>query len=134
MKWYEWPIMLKPMLFYYNACANGLVSRIYTIGNPLIWLSSVIAVIYSAIIGYKNKDNMVWVFVLGYVFQYLPWMFITRTTFIYHYFSAIPFAILAIAYMLKNTCKRKYIYLYLVAVIIMFCVLYPKIAGVKTSF
>ena len=133
-KWYEWFIMLKPMLFYNQIYENGLISRIYTMGNPLIWWISFGAVVYSAIKGYKNRDNLVWIFVVGYIFQYLPWMFITRTTFIYHYFSAIPFAIFSIIYMLKNIVKKKYIYVYLVSVVVAFCILYPRISGFKTNF
>lgn len=133
-KWYEWFIILKPMCFYRQIYDDGLISEIHTMGNPMIWWISFVAVVYSVIRGYKNKDNMIWIFVIGYVCQYLPWMFITRTTFIYHYFSVIPFAIFAIIYMLKNLFKPKYICVYLATVIIMFWILYPTISGAKMRF
>ncbi|MBP5427367.1 MAG: phospholipid carrier-dependent glycosyltransferase [Clostridiales bacterium] len=130
-KWYEWLVMIKPMLFYGKELDGGMYERVITMGNPLIWHLSLVSIIASAIIGYKKKDNGVWVFVLGYLCQYLPWMFITRTTYIYHYFSAVPFAIFAIMYVMQNLDRYKVydVVIYQLMVVITFFVFYPLVQG-----
>ena len=101
-------------------------------GNPLIWWISLASIAFSVIIAFRKKDNIIWVFVIGYIFQYLPWIFIKRTIFIYHYFSAIPFVIFAIIYMIKELYdnNRKEIYMYLAMVATTFIVFYPKLSGI----
>ena len=44
--------------------------------------------------------------VVGYLAQYLPWFFVTRITFIYHYFPSTPFVVLMIVYSLMQLKKR----------------------------
>ena len=40
--------------------------------------------------------------VVGYLAQLLPWVFITRITFAYHYFPSILFLCLALAYVMND--------------------------------
>ena len=131
--WYEWFLMLVPMIFYAKFYPGGKISRIVTVGNPLIWWTSVIAVAMTAYIAYKKKDNKVWIFIIAYISQYFPWIFIKRTLFIYHYFSVIPFAILAIVYMLNNLNwnKKKNIALYMTLTIAIFMIYYPDLSALK---
>jgi dolichyl-phosphate-mannose-protein mannosyltransferase len=44
-KWYSWPLMIRPIFYWYK---NGPTdaSRIYFLGNPVIWWISTIAMIY----------------------------------------------------------------------------------------
>ena len=134
-KWYEWIYNREPLYFYGRDLGNGMTESISTVGNPTIWLVSLASVVASAIIGYKKKDNKAWVFVVGYLCQYMPWMFITRTTYIYHYFSALPFAMFAIMYAFKwlSEYKTRDVVEYLVLVVLSFLVYYPMISGMMIN-
>lgn len=39
--------------------------------------------------------------VVGFASQFLPWVLVPRSTFIYHYFASVPFIILASVLMLS---------------------------------
>ena len=39
--------------------------------------------------------------VIGFASQFLPWVLVPRSTFIYHYFASVPFIILASVLMLR---------------------------------
>jgi dolichyl-phosphate-mannose-protein mannosyltransferase len=44
-KWYTWPFMIRPIYYWYkNGATNA--SRIYFLGNPVIWWTSTVAIIY----------------------------------------------------------------------------------------
>ena len=45
--------------------------------------------------------------VLGYLASFLPWMAITRLAFIYHYFPATVFGVLAIGYVINTLLDSK---------------------------
>ena len=107
--WWSWPIMLRPIRFYYGANPEGLLQVIAAIGNPLIWWSGTLAVVVSifdiarkAVARKLSADDPIIPIVLGYVFLLAPWMAGTRVPYIYNYLPIYPFAILALAYWL---CK-----------------------------
>jgi dolichyl-phosphate-mannose-protein mannosyltransferase len=107
--WWSWPIMLRPIRFYYGANPDGLLQVIAAIGNPLIWWSGTLAVVVSifdiarkAVARKLSADDPIIPIVLGYVFLLAPWMAGTRVPYIYNYLPIYPFAILALAYWL---CK-----------------------------
>ena len=74
----------------------------------------------------------------AFVFQYAPWVLVARSTYIYHYFSSVPFVIFFIVYTLKNLMDAKVInkiavYAYLGAVFALFAAYYPVISGLPVS-
>lgn len=97
-KWYEWPTMVRPMLYY--AKSTGLIIRqgISAFGNPLVWWAGIPAFIYMLYLSLVKKKKEAAFLCVAYLAQYLPWIFITRYTFIYHYFPSIPFVALMIGY------------------------------------
>ena len=42
--WWSWPIMLRPIRYFYGVNAEGLLQVVIAIGNPLIWWSGTLAV------------------------------------------------------------------------------------------
>jgi len=133
--WIQWPFMVKPMWYYAGAnLPPGKISSIVAMGNPAIWWVGVFAVIGTVIIGIKKKDKLALFLIVGGLAQYVPWMFIKRLTFIYHYFASLPFVMFCIVYMVayfqeRNEKAKYYVYGYMAFVLLMFILFYPIISG-----
>ncbi len=107
--WWSWPIMLRPIRYFYGVNGDGLLQVVMAIGVLLIWWSSTLAVLAGifdiarkAIARKLSADDPIIPIVLGYVFLLVPWIPGTRIPYIYNYLPIYPFAILALAYWL---CK-----------------------------
>ena len=134
--WYTWPVIIKPI--WYSVSRFGhKVSSISAFGNPAVWLPMLPALIYVLYKGAKEKDRSVPAIVLGYLGCLLPWVAITRLTFIYHYFPATVFGTLAIGYvinqLLKNKKAEKHIWVYPAVVFALFVIFFPVISGLPAS-
>ena len=105
--WYEWPMIVKPVLYYSGTIGPDVVEGISAFGNPLVWWIGFASFFYMGYIAWKDKDWKAAFLMLGYLAQYLPWIFITRYTFIYHYFPCVPFLVLMIGYSIYKLYKRK---------------------------
>lgn len=141
--WWEWPFMKRPVWFYGEAgeaagLGAGNVSSIVTIGNPIIWWSGVFALIAAMWISLKRKDSRIYVVWIAYLSQYVPWMLVSRETFLYHYFAMTPFLILAIVYVTKIAEDRwarvrLLRYVYVGVALLLFVMFYPVLAGMEVS-
>lgn len=93
--WYSWIVCYKPM-WYSVSREGGLVSSISAFGNPLVWLCFPLRIALCAMRGAKG-DAPAQTAVIGYLSCLLPWALVSRQAYIYHYFPATIFGILAIA-------------------------------------
>lgn len=133
--WWEWPLIMRP-IWYYNGkeVSEGNVSSIASFGNPAIWWVGLLAVIAAIFVSRQRKDKEMFVVLIAYFSQYVPWMLISRLTFIYHYFAMVPFLILCIVYMIKVLLEKKpkrrvYVAAYLTLVFGLFVMFYPVLSG-----
>lgn len=135
--WWEWPILRKPLETYAGTdLAQGMSSTMTIMGNPAIWWVGILAVIYAIYIAIRKKDDKMTVIFAALAFQYLPWVPIERLTFIYHFFSSVPFMILCIVYVMKYLIERHIVsrtasYVYLGVVLVLFIMFYPVLSGVE---
>ena len=153
--WYEWPLIIKPM-WYYSAAfpAMGKASTIMAFGNPAVWWTGLVAILfvlgYSA---YRNAlpmlrvtrgrddayDRAMPVIAVGFLSAYLPWVLVSRLTFIYHYFASVPFIILATAqglrYLERHNKKLSHALMLVlgVAAVALFIAFYPYASGLEVS-
>lgn len=126
-QWYTWPLMKRPIYYWVNEN-----SRIYLIGNPLIWWASTIAIVYLAIslvlkhTDWRDKNYLPTFIVGGYILNLLPFIGVARVMFLYHYFAALIFAIMALVYLISITeHSYKIFWSFTVAVIISFLFFAP---------
>ncbi len=135
--WYEWPIMANPVWFYSGSTADGVRMTITDIGNPAIWWVGIIGVIYLIINLFKNKDKdsgFLLVFILA---TFIPYVFIGRLMFMYHYFITLPFVMLAIVAFIKWITEKikndRVYYGYIILIIFMFIIFYPVVSGMPVG-
>lgn len=133
-KWYQWPIMYKPMWYYSGITADNLREGISAFGNPLVWWAGIPAFVYMLYLIYKDRDKKAIFLTLGYLSQYAPWLMVTRTVFIYHYFPSVPFVTVMLGYSFykivqKNPQRKKWVFVYTAAAIVLFAMFYPVLSG-----
>ena len=138
-RWYEWALMIRP-IFYYTRVVSGTIREgINSFGNPLVWWLGIPAFVYIIYRVFTKKDRAALFIGVGYLAELLPWVLISRLTFIYHYFTSVPFVVFmnvfAISRLLKDNPKKmtKYICVYSVAVIVLFVMFYPVLSGQPVS-
>lgn len=135
--WYTWPIMIKPVWYYVSYLGGGIRGTIVGIGNPAIWWFGIIAMLF-VLAKSLIKRNKECLFILTFILcTWLPYLFIDRAMFMYHFFPTLPFIMLAIVALVKwitEKIKSNSFYIFYVAVVILlFFIFYPVISGMFTS-
>jgi dolichyl-phosphate-mannose--protein O-mannosyl transferase len=140
--WYAWPIMIRPIWYFMGEyLPEGMVSTINSFGNPIVWWGGLAAFIWLAcrvILGAGSKDKRMLFVLIGLAAQFLPWVMVPRTTFIYHYFASVVFITMAIGFVLEHFSAqggwKAKLYIPAVAVaIVLFVWFYPVISGHMVS-
>ncbi|HBN09611.1 MAG TPA: hypothetical protein DD435_13485 [Cyanobacteria bacterium UBA8530] len=130
--WWQWPLMIRPTWYYFHDWKNGTLSGIDCIGNPAIWWLGVPAI---GFLLYWLKRGFTWnsLFVVAMALGlYLPWAVQPRPLVFMHYmFEAIPFMVLAIAFIVDWLWERekKIAVSYLVLVACLFLFFYPMLTA-----
>ena len=152
-----------PRWFDISYLPNNVVSTISVFGNPAVWwigFALMIVLTERAIHGRELAKNLwsrlskssvgnrisiragCWditaiFIVVVFFFSWLPYVFISRVTYIYHFYLSVPLLCLAITYFInkywnKRLGKVAAIAIF-VAAIAMFVLFYPVISGAPTS-
>jgi len=134
--WEKWPIMVRPVWYYAGTVSETLREGISAFGNPLVWWVGIPAFLYTLYLAIRKKEGTAAFLAVAYLAQYLPWIFVSRITFMYHYFPSVPFVVLMIVYSLHNILKklpgRRYLLclgIYAVAAFCLFLLFYPVLSG-----
>lgn len=134
--WYQWPTMVRPIWYYSGIVSSTLREGISAFGNPLVWWVGIPAALYMCYLALKKKDRTAAFLLVSYLVQYLPWFFVTRITFIYHYFPSVAFVVLMLVHALmqaKNKLSRRTFLLctalYGIAAFGLFLLFYPVLSG-----
>ena len=106
-RWYQWMLNIRPILYYLQYYSDGTRSSFGAFLNPVLCWGGLIALGMNVYLALFRKDRMSEFIVIGYLAQLLPWVFITRTTFEYHYFPASVFLLLAMCRIFALTVKAR---------------------------
>lgn len=135
--WYTWPISYKPVWYHQKIINANKKETISGVGNIFIWWFGIIGVIYTLYKLIKDKDKTSFIILISILSLWLPYLFIRRAMFLYHFFPALPFVMLSIINLLKNIeekFKINYlIIIYMIPVIIFFILYYPIVSGIPTN-
>lgn len=94
---WSWPILGRPVGYYFNN-TEGVWRAVHALGNPLLWWFSILSVLALSVRGLRQLRGVPAYLLLGFAANYLPWFAVSRCVFIYHYMSALAFAIMAFAW------------------------------------
>jgi dolichyl-phosphate-mannose--protein O-mannosyl transferase len=130
--WWTWPLMLRPVWLYVSYLPFSMKSTIVLLGNPAVWWVGFVCVIL-AVERAVRKDLAAIFIATFFFFQWLPYVVISRVTFIYHYYVNVPFLCLASAYFLSKYWSTKWgkvaAVAYFASVVGMFGLFYSVISG-----
>jgi len=133
-RWWQWLLDLRPIL-YYLSYGDGTVSTIGAFVNPLLCWGGLLAL---PVLAYRavRHDRTALFLLVGYLAQVLPWVFISRLTFEYHYFAATLFLVLALGYVFDRLRQRGsfgIVYAFTAASGALFALFYPVLTGVTVT-
>ena len=115
-KWYTWPIMLRSIFYWQGSSQNNstIDSYIYLLGNPFVYWFSTLAIFITIILGLiklifkkfipTNPDTFVIItfLIIGFLVNWLPFSFIGRVMFLYHYEAALIISIMSVGFLLDS--------------------------------
>jgi hypothetical protein len=96
--WWAWPFDLKPVWFYQEGFAGSTTAAIYDAGNLVVWWLGVPALAFVAWQAYARRSLGLALIAIAFACQWVSWVRIDRAAFQYHYYTSLPFVILALAY------------------------------------
>jgi dolichyl-phosphate-mannose-protein mannosyltransferase len=164
--WWSWPFMFGingsvPRWFDISYWPNNVVSTITVFGNPVVWWvgfalmlvlteraihgRELVANLRSRLsnssarksISVKGWDLPAIFIVVVFFFSWLPYVFIGRATYIYHFYLSVPLLCLGITYFINkywNTRQGKIAAIAIFAgAVALFVLFYPVISGAPIS-
>ena len=134
-RWYMWIFDIRPILYYLQYFDNGTRSSFGAFVNPALCWGGLVAMFVMGYLTLVRRDRVSAFILIGYLAQLVPWMFITRTTFEYHYFQASVFLVLALcrvfSLMYENgeSCRSAGTVGYTALCMLLFVMFYPVLSG-----
>lgn len=111
-RWHTWPFLIRPVYYWNKADPLG-ERKIYLLGNPLIWWASTVAIFYliaDFFLRLRQRKLLPeianWI-LGGYLLNLLPFLSVKRVMFLYHYFPALILGVLALAYLVDDSPRKK---------------------------
>ena len=111
-----WLVGFRPTAFFYesypegtNGCeiANGCSSAITALGNPFIWISSSVALLYIIYRYARHRERVLGLVLLGTASLYLPWIVLSeRTVFQFYVVSFQPWLILGLVVAVQQLRRK----------------------------
>jgi len=130
--WWSWPIVLKPVYWYFGQSDNGNNAYIYDAGNLALFWGALVATVWCAIAVIRARSVALGFVVFAFLVQYVAWIPISRVLFFYHFFTALPFYLLllsvGLAY-LWETGRTGFVIGYLAVAAAVFVYFYPFVSG-----
>lgn len=134
---WKWPLLLRPIWYYYKNIGKDSCAGIIAMGNPLFWWPFLVffaATAYRAIFFRAKEDCFL---VLGYICSFIFWIFSNRGGFFYYMAPAVVWMALIVAgslYRVKfDNIGKVFTYGYISVVFLVFCLYYPLMTAIPVS-
>jgi predicted membrane-bound dolichyl-phosphate-mannose-protein mannosyltransferase len=126
--WWSWPLVLKPVYWFFGQAGGGDNAYIYDAGNVVLFWAGIVAFGWCALAALRARSLPLGFVVFAALVQYVAWIPIGRVLFFYHFFTALPFYLLslgaALAY-LWETRRERLVIGYLAVAVGAFAYFYP---------
>ena len=134
-RWYQWILDIRPILYYLKYYPDGSRSSFGAWVNPVLCWAGLLALFVLVYMALARRDKKAGFLLIGYLAQLLPWVFITRITFEYHYFPSAVFLILALGYVFSLMGRReRWRVLGLTGLsVALFVLFYPALSGLRVD-
>ncbi len=116
IKWYEMPIMGRP-IYYWNKADGNTMARIYLLGNVFVWwlvlvgMFCLIGIMVFSFVKrrriYFLKREFIIVLTAGYLLNWLIFAFMSRAIFLYHYFPSLVLGIILFCLVFEKRLVNK---------------------------
>ena len=134
-RWYTWLLGLRPVWYYRNgSLPYGMKASIAGMAGPVIWvvgLAALVGLFWHQVSGRGSRQGAAVLILYGT--QLIPWMLVTRCTFLYHYFPSSMFCLAALALVLARMRQRDWARWLAAglcaAAAVLFAVYYPALSG-----
>ncbi len=135
-RWYQWLLDIRPILYYMDNSVEGFTTRFAAFHNPIVAWGGLAAMIATAVQGIRRRCGKAAFIVIGYLANLLPWVFIGRITFAYHYFPSVIFLCLALAYVMNDLVEsgrrwRPAVYALTGSAAGLYALFYPALVGIQ---
>ncbi len=100
--WWAWPLDLKPVWFESVSYGPDLGSWIHDGGNPVLWWLAIPGMAFVCWQAFKRRSLGLALIAIAFFWQWLSWARIDRAAFQYHFYTALPFFLLGLAYFLAE--------------------------------
>ncbi len=143
---WSWILLKRPVSYAYcggSSCApsiaEGSVMEVFAGGSPLVWWTSILAVLFATAAWLKRRsiEHPEGVILMGFFITYGPWLlpqFADRdAVFIFYLLPTVPFICLALGYVASRLAKslegRIAVAIYAAAALAVFVFYYPLVAN-----
>ena len=100
--WWAWPFDFKPVWFYEESFAGGTAASIYDAANLVAFWLGIPAMGFIAWQAFTRRSAALALVAIAFACQWIAWSRIDRAAFQYHYYTALPFLLIAIGYFLAE--------------------------------
>lgn len=125
-----WPIMHRPVLYFYDSCSENRANRVPTtdddgvesipepcaveqgqyqailsVGNPALWWG-MLAVLPLFGVALRRRSTVAWIAAAFVAWQFVPWLAASRPVFHFYTVPLVPFLALAFAAAIDQACRR----------------------------
>ncbi len=136
--WYQWIFDGRPILYYRDldyANTLGVKSLFASFNNPLVSWEGLLAFFAVLIQTIRRKSGRGLLILIAILSQFVPWLFIGRILFAYHYFPTILFLVFAITYLMNDMFTRRRrgyrlaVYGFTGCAVALYALFYPALTG-----
>ena len=131
-RWYQWIFDIRPILYYLDRSGTSR-SSFGAFVNPALCWGGLAALIPVGVCAFGRRDRRALFIIIGYLAQLVPWMFISRITFEYHYFPCTVFLTLALGYCFALARERRggmaLMWGFTALSVLLFALFYPALWG-----
>ena len=134
-RWYQWMLDIRPILYYLHYFPDSSRSSFGAWVNPILCWAGLLALFVLGYMALFRRDKKALFLLVGYLAQLLPWIFIGRITFAYHYFPCAAFLVLALGYVFSLMGKRGrgYVLGLTALCVLVFVLFYPALSGLRVD-